>query len=375
MKFHAALIKMNAALGYTDKTKGLCYGFTLRWLEAVFLGQEAQFMQRVQRIVQLVDENRIAERVASMRSKRGRDLTPNDETIIDLFAFFDSLELYHSANAHSDLFHTPVAFNQNYLEQTSPLAASDAIRALGGVKSIYSEIQTFNDDHFSQYLSDLGALLDALADDPSDTKSLGVLLFNSNHVIAIIYNGDSKWRFMDVNQDMFLVDIHEAILIRKVFDAETIASLTRTAYNCKFKKQAIRLSFITTPSNPHINALQETLIDYRRTHPNQEHHNIEDLPYLAAIDGNLSFMTALLEQHVDLNQPTTDGWTAAYGAAQYGYVDIILAIARGGGDLDKATPNGYTPAYIAAQNGHAAVINALAEKHADLDKATPNGYT
>jgi len=47
---HNAVIKLGLALGYPIDDKGCCQGFTLKWLEACFINQETQFIERVQKI-------------------------------------------------------------------------------------------------------------------------------------------------------------------------------------------------------------------------------------------------------------------------------------------------------------------------------------
>ncbi|MBA4696224.1 MAG: hypothetical protein H2069_02395 [Legionella sp.] len=129
MSIHEALLACHQRLGYTE-TEGICHGFSLNWLEACLLGKEKQFNDRIQWIEayllgkekkqqdalqclwsfnkskQLNDRikhtgviNEFAQSIESVKAKKGINLTQEDIVLLDILAFFDSVELFQSPKA------------------------------------------------------------------------------------------------------------------------------------------------------------------------------------------------------------------------------------------------------------------------------------
>ncbi|KXZ44156.1 hypothetical protein GPECTOR_72g603 [Gonium pectorale] len=58
-----------------------------------------------------------------------------------------------------------------------------------------------------------------------------------------------------------------------------------------------------------------------------------------------------------------------YVAAQNGHLEAIVALLQAGANKDAAREDGWTPLHIAAQNGHVAVLAALLQAGANKDAA------
>ena len=54
-------------------------------------------------------------------------------------------------------------------------------------------------------------------------------------------------------------------------------------------------------------------------------------------------------------------WTALYGAAQYGHIDVVKALIEVGADVNYSDCDGNTPLTRAVANGHADIVKALIE--------------
>jgi ankyrin repeat protein len=90
---------------------------------------------------------------------------------------------------------------------------------------------------------------------------------------------------------------------------------------------------------------------------------------LAAQNGYLPIVAALLDAGADAGHEMSDGRTALILAAQHGHLPIVEALLKAGADPDHATTDGSTALILAAQSGHAAVVEALLRSGADPNHA------
>src|SRR5579864_8878958 len=87
---------------------------------------------------------------------------------------------------------------------------------------------------------------------------------------------------------------------------------------------------------------------------------VSDLPLVEAVrQGNSGLVRSLLDQHIDVNAPETDGTTALAWAAQQGNVETAELLIRAGAKLNAANDYGATPLWMACANGNAAMVEAL----------------
>ncbi|WP_419418544.1 hypothetical protein ACNVED_08235 [Legionella sp. D16C41] len=95
MTLHAALLALRVGLGYQE-IEGLCHGFALRWLEATLLGdsERARFERRME-LIKRTPRDRLLAEIKQAQAKKGQGLTEKDYELLDIMAFFDSLELFH----------------------------------------------------------------------------------------------------------------------------------------------------------------------------------------------------------------------------------------------------------------------------------------
>src|SRR5712672_2509226 len=84
---------------------------------------------------------------------------------------------------------------------------------------------------------------------------------------------------------------------------------------------------------------------------------------------------ALVEQHVDVNAPETDGTTALHWAARWDDLETAELLIRNGANVKAANRYSVTPLSLACVNGNAAMIALLLKAGADPNTALPEGET
>jgi hypothetical protein len=97
--------------------------------------------------------------------------------------------------------------------------------------------------------------------------------------------------------------------------------------------------------------------------------------FIAASNGHLEVVHALLEAKAKVDQADNDGWTPLFMAAQKGHLEVVRALLEANAEVDKADNDGVTSLFMAAQNGHLEVVHALLEAKAEVDQAHNDGWT
>ena len=93
--------------------------------------------------------------------------------------------------------------------------------------------------------------------------------------------------------------------------------------------------------------------------------------WAAAMHGHVEALQTLLEAGAEVDHVTNRGYTALHAAAKNGHVQTLL---EAGAQVDHAR-SGWTALHAAATNRHVEAIHALVGAGADLNHATNNGYT
>jgi hypothetical protein len=96
----------------------------------------------------------------------------------------------------------------------------------------------------------------------------------------------------------------------------------------------------------------------------------------AADNCSSSALRLLIQANANVNACTSEGYTAAFRAAQYGHADCLQALIHGSANIEYVThEGGGSPLLVAAQNGHTDCISVLLEARADVNHANHKGAT
>jgi|SRR5579871_195804 len=101
-----------------------------------------------------------------------------------------------------------------------------------------------------------------------------------------------------------------------------------------------------------------------------------DLRLVDAVkSGDTATVTALLQQHADVNVPEADGTTALEWAARQDDLKLADQLLRAGANVNAANRYGVTALYLACVNGSAPMIERLLEAGADANAVWTEGET
>lgn len=372
MNTHNAVLNCFLKLGYSD-VEGVCHGISIRWLEACLLGEEHVFRERIKHLERIVSSGQdIVKLMEAVKEKKGKNLSKEDEDLLDILAFFESLDLYHAPYRHTELFGLSSDSNQKNIAFHSDLAASDKINALGGLTQVYSQALIPDEAELKHYLDELGFIMQAGSGSSKDV--IGVVLSSFNHTLAVTYKPGNGWGFMDINQ--------YPPKVYKVEETGQLAKMIIKGLNSDPPSPYLALdaSIYTTTRNPQVYSLTTQLGQFKSSHVmTQEMASREQngmgLAWIAARIGDVALISELAKHQVDLNKADKDGFTPAHLAVQHGDVALISELGKHRVDFNKATKHGVTPAHLAAQQGDVAVIIELARHGVDFNKANESGAT
>lgn len=96
---------------------------------------------------------------------------------------------------------------------------------------------------------------------------------------------------------------------------------------------------------------------------------------LAASNGLLDVVRALLRQGVAIDKPDGTGWTPMKHAAERGHADIVKLMLKEGAQADSADQDGWTALMNASGKGHLAVVQLLLKSGADANACSSDGVT
>jgi hypothetical protein len=96
---------------------------------------------------------------------------------------------------------------------------------------------------------------------------------------------------------------------------------------------------------------------------------------VAALEGSVETVRALLAAGAEVAHANNQGRTALYAAACNGKVETIQVLLAAGAEVDHASNNGFTALWGAAYSGNVETIQALLAAGAEVDHASNNGHT
>ena len=90
--------------------------------------------------------------------------------------------------------------------------------------------------------------------------------------------------------------------------------------------------------------------------------------YIAARNGRVDTVRALLERGADVSRAKVTGATPLIGAVAEDHTDVVKILLENGADVNLVNIDGATPVYIASYRGHTAALKLLLENGGNVNK-------
>jgi uncharacterized protein len=115
-----------------------------------------------------------------------------------------------------------------------------------------------------------------------------------------------------------------------------------------------------------------SLLKLTQVNVNKETKNGETALMLAAFNGDLDLVKALVKRGAQINKPL---WTPLHYAAANGQLSVVEFLVENHAYIDAESPNNTTPLMMAARHKHITVMRWLTENGADPTYSNQQGFS
>jgi|LauGreDrversion4_2_1035121.scaffolds.fasta_scaffold12003_6 ankyrin repeat protein len=388
-RLHQNILDLGLCLGSKLPATGICYGFTIRWIEASLSNTQQVFRKRTQLIIEL------SRKLYWLKCELQRLKTqpPFNALIWDIVAFFESCALYQTPHHYSDIF--LMVLHQSQIEHISTFASSAEVFQMGGI--MQTEVIYFAEFNFRQ-LQTFAHQFSAIVDSHQYQKPLAMVITciekSGFHCVGLTYTSSTKtWGFLDININPLsshTTSIDElcrqlSMITCYCFSIKLI--LTANFYHPRLLDQLLNLqTCMTIPQSRRRCQAFFNLAVYEKDdrlvaallmldHLNIKLNSQQRInPLMIAVQNNyLSILKMILaDKRTNLNRIQQDGFFALYVAAKQGNLTCLkLLLTHPEINPNFALDNGDTSLHIAVIAGHLEIVKQLL-RHPGIDPNQPN---
>lgn len=370
---HAELVDLLLKL-YGDKAskEGLCHGFALMGMQAVFLEDVNGFNERLKQLGQLLQS-------ALAEGKTHEDVIRKmqEDKDSDMLPFLEGLQVCMMGHMYPGLTDPETGpktqQDSNFTENFMSIIAPKTLEDKGKVTKIKTENESgvYTESDLTSYFKNLKK---NVKDTPAIKDPIAVKLgsYKAAHAITVGYDPTKDvWFFINASNGY----------IESISGDEDIAKKVMNGYAAsKLSDGSIALSHQIYAVNGHTINLErkdgssDPELSVTVTDPEKN----QEWLLLACHRGDLKSTEKLIEAKVDLNiQDSKTGKTPLHEAVIEGHKNVVRALMDAGADVNIQDKNGNTPLHIAIGLGRIDVALALIEAEnirldiKDSDNKTP----
>jgi hypothetical protein len=199
-ELHGTLRNLVTRLYPEATKKGICHGFALMGMQAIFLGQVDKFNERLEQLKTLRD-------LAFLEGKTSKEVVEvlKEKKDFDLLAFLEGLHLcMDGSRLYHHLFGSSMRFqhSENCTEAAISMVASKELEEKGEIIKINEDrIGLYTEGELASYFTSLRKALNA---PPALQSPISILLGTQRapHSITVGYDPvENNWIFIDVNSE------------------------------------------------------------------------------------------------------------------------------------------------------------------------------
>jgi hypothetical protein len=181
-------------LGYVSDI-GVCFGIAYMGMQAILSMDINTFDQRLKEI-NAIPISEFANKMASIREQQKNAKEKIDNSLTEISAFFDGVELAHHAGLYPYLFEDKVR-SQKIERSLTSLVVSKKLEAEGGLAEIDSFSGIYTQENLITYFEELKKTIEITNHPP---QPIVLMLTSVNHTITIGFDPNSKrWMLIDAN--------------------------------------------------------------------------------------------------------------------------------------------------------------------------------
>jgi hypothetical protein len=188
---HNHLITLMQQLDYKASSVGICHGITLMAVQACATNNINAFNNR---LLFIKKHPNLKADIDQLKNKPIKsELTPYEQKLIDVMAFFDGIELNFNPELHPEFFSEPLKYFNS--DKISQITASHRLEQKGCLVKSMSWPGIYDTQELNSYFQ----LLEKIAKNVNQPFSL--VFSNSYHSTALYYNPELPgWLNLDSNQ-------------------------------------------------------------------------------------------------------------------------------------------------------------------------------
>ncbi len=380
---HENLMAMYTLFTHPKKgrPKGVCYGLTSKYLDALFCNDRLTLYKRLALIEKYQDRpeqllHNIQRLYDTNKKFAGqKEFTPDEQVLLEVRPFFESLILQLHPFYFPEIFDGEVV--QNYVLNHS--VASPIRLEKSAPKLLHRSYHAKTKKELIQYVKSLERALTTSA------QRIGFIIESDEHAVALNYNPEKdtwEWLNSDELMQSDIGDYHQELSTIELVETlqNTLSPPDETSIEEPYipsKYTVFIISCIGLNNEPSLQRDLELLSPHPFSKKVLSRVNNDNISmfFLAAQSGDIDAVTAMLPFIDDIDEERYDGETALSMAVREGHLSVVKLLIENSADKKHTNEFGRTLLHNAAAMGHTEIIDYLLTLESAVDEEDDNGQT
>lgn len=330
--YHADLVNLGKALGYSGIKGGICRGFSCMLAQAFLAGEGEVFFARLLLIEKYNNFSLIPKLIYEVRDKVKNEEILNDEEIqlLEIPAFYESLILYQNPLKHVGFFNLRV--EQSDLKKIFLLAKSTKMEKMDiTLSSLIDTSYFFTKEILNFFLLELIELLKNSTPAPIllNSKISNIIVGGSHSVFLLYSSRHQQWLYGDINnmeECFFLKTCSTDVLITELFNS----------FENDNESILFSIQILLKNNNLKLRILFDGL-DFKYATFSEKNLNADSTNALllqACAHNHVEVVNRLAAPH-NVNYISPTGETSLYAACEKNYLAVVVELLKNNVDINQ----------------------------------------